>query len=86
MSKGYSFNLNKKKIWVAGHNGMVGSAIMKKLQEKKLNILTVNRNDLDLTNQNQTYNWVKANAPQVIFVAAAKVGGILTNSLNQSEF
>ena len=86
MSKGYSFNLNKKKIWVAGHSGMVGSAIMKKLKEKKLNVLTVNRNDLDLTNQNQTYNWVKAKAPQVIFVAAAKVGGILTNSLNQFEF
>ena len=86
MSKGYSFSLNKKKIWVAGHNGMVGSAIVKKLKEKKLNILTVNKNDLDLTNQNQTFNWIKANAPEVIFIAAAKVGGILTNSLNQSEF
>ena len=86
MSKGYSFNLNKKKIWVAGHKGMVGSAIIKKLKDKKLNVLTVNKNDLDLTNQSQTYNWIKANAPQVIFIAAAKVGGILTNSLNQSEF
>ncbi len=86
MSKGYNFNLNKKKIWVAGHNGMVGSAIVKKLKEKKLNVLTVNKNDLDLTNQNQTFNWIKANSPEVIFIAAAKVGGILTNSLNQSEF
>ena len=86
MSKSYSFNLNKKKIWVAGHNGMVGRAIIKKLRDKKLNVLTINKNDLDLTNQNQTFNWIKANAPQVIFIAAAKVGGILTNSLNQSEF
>ena len=85
MSKSYSFNLNKKKIWVAGHNGMVGRAIIKKLRDKKLNVLTINKNDLDLTNQNQTFNWIKANAPQVIFIAAAKVGGILTNSLNQSE-
>ena len=65
---------------------MVGSAIVKKLKEKKLNVLTVNKNDLDLTNQSQTLNWMKANAPEVIFIAAAKVGGILTNSLNQSEF
>ena len=86
MSKGYSFNLNKKKIWVAGHNGMVGSAIIKKLKDKKLHVLTINKDDLDLTNQNQTFNWIKENAPQVIFIAAAKVGGILTNSLNQSEF
>ena len=86
MRKGYSFNLNKKKIWVAGHNGMVGSAILKRLKDKKLNILTINKYDLDLTNQSQTFNWIKANAPQVIFIAAAKVGGILTNSLNQSEF
>ena len=86
MSKGYSFNLNKKKIWVAGHNGMVGSAIIKKLKDKKLHVLTINKDDLDLTNQSQTFNWIKENAPQVIFIAAAKVGGILTNSLNQSEF
>ena len=80
MSKEYSFNLNKKKIWVAGHNGMVGSAIIKKLKEKKLNVLTANKNDLDLTNQNQTFNWLKANAPDVIFIAAAKVGGIHSNN------
>ena len=86
MSKEYSFNLNKKKIWVAGHNGMVGSAIIKKLKDKKLHVLTINKDDLDLTNQSQTFNWIKENAPQVIFIAAAKVGGILTNSLNQSEF
>ena len=86
MLKEYSFNLNKKKIWVAGHNGMVGRAIMKKLLNRKINILTVNKSDLDLTDQNQTSNWMKSNLPQVIFIAAAKVGGILANSLNQAEF
>ena len=59
MFKEYNFNLNKKKIWVAGHNGMVGKAIVKKLLNRKLNVLTVNKNDLDLTNQNQTFNWIK---------------------------
>ena len=49
MSKDYSFSLKKKKIWVAGHNGMVGQAIVTKLREKKLNVLTVNKNQLDLT-------------------------------------
>ena len=86
MSKSYSFSLKKKKIWVAGHNGMVGRAIVKKLEDKKLNVLSVNKNELDLTDQSQTFNWVKKNSPQVIFIAAAKVGGILTNSLNQAEF
>ena len=86
MFKEYNFNLNKKKIWIAGHNGMVGRAIMKKLLSRKLNVLSVNKTDLDLTNQNQTFNWVKNNLPQVIFIAAAKVGGILANSLNQAEF
>ena len=65
---------------------MVGRAIMKKLLNRKLNVLTVDKSDLDLTNQNQTFNWVKNNVPQVIFIAAAKVGGILANSLNQAEF
>ena len=86
MNKEYFFDLNSKKIWVAGHNGMVGNAILEKLKNKKHNILTVNKNNLDLTNQSQTYNWLKKSKPQVIFMAAAKVGGILANSLNQSEF
>ena len=65
---------------------MVGRAIVKKLEDKKLNVLSVNKNELDLTDQSQTFNWIKKNSPQVIFIAAAKVGGILTNSLNQAEF
>ena len=86
MSKDYKFCLKNKKIWVAGHNGMVGKAIVKTLRDRKLNVLTVNKSELDLTDQNKTFNWIKTNKPQAIFIAAAKVGGILTNSLNQSEF
>ena len=86
MSIKYRFNLDKKRIWVAGHNGMVGNAILKKLKERKLNTLTVKKSILDLSNQSSTFNWVKKNSPQVIFLAAAKVGGIMANNLNQSEF
>ena len=86
MMKDYKFSLNKKKIWVAGHNGMVGGAILKKLNDKKLDTITVNKNSLDLTNQSKTFNWIKKNSPQVIFLAAARVGGIMANSLNQYEF
>ena len=86
MSAEYKYELKEKKIWVAGHNGMVGKAICKKLEDKNLNILTVNKNSLDLTDQNKTFSWVEKNSPQVIFLAAAKVGGIKANSLNQAEF
>ena len=86
MSKIYNFSLKNKKIWVAGHNGMVGKAIVKALRDRKLNVLTVNKSELDLTNQSKTFNWIKKNKPQTIFIAAAKVGGILANSLNQAEF
>ena len=59
MSTDYNFSLKNKKIWVAGHNGMVGKAIVKKLKDKKLNVLTVNKSELDLTDQNKTFNWIK---------------------------
>ena len=58
MSTNYNFELNKKKIWVAGHNGMVGKAICKRLEDKNLNILTVNKNALDLTDQQKTFYWI----------------------------
>ena len=70
--------INKNsKIFVAGHNGLVGSAIVRKLKDKGYkNILTVNRLKLDLTNQSKVYNFLKKNKPKYIFIAAAKVGGI----------
>ena len=85
MSKDYSFNLKEKKIWVAGHNGMVGKAILKKLLDKKLNLLTVSRDVLDLTDQYKTFDWVKKFTPSYFF-SSSEVGGIKANSLNQSDF
>jgi GDP-L-fucose synthase len=79
-------NLNSK-IFVAGHNGLVGSAIVRKLKEKGYNkILTVIKSKLDLTNQSQVYNFLKKHKPNFIFIAAAKVGGIYSNNKYKAEF
>ena len=80
------FNYNTK-IFVAGHNGLVGSAIVRKLREKGYTkILTANRSKLDLTNQQKVFNFLKKNQPKFIFVAAAKVGGIYSNNKYKAEF
>ena len=80
--------INKNtKIFVAGHNGLVGSAILRKL--KKLGYkktITVNRNKVDLTNQAKTFNFIKKTKPKFIFICAAKVGGILANDNFKADF
>ena len=77
----------KSKIFVAGHKGLVGSAIVRKLKEKKYkNILTASRNKLDLTNQNEVFEYLNKNKPNFIFIAAAKVGGIYSNDKYKAEF
>ena len=75
------------KIFLAGHNGMVGSAIKRKLIEKGYkNILTKPRKELDLTNQNQTFKFLKKHKPDFVIIAAAKVGGIMFNSKFKHQF
>ncbi len=75
------------KIYVAGHNGLVGSAIVRKLKQKGYNnILTASKNKLDLTNQNKVFNFLKKNKPKFLFIAAAKVGGILSNNKYKADF
>ena len=80
--------INKNsKIFVAGHNGLVGSAIVRKLKEKGYkNIITIEKSKLDLTNQLKVYNFLKKNKPKFIFIAAAKVGGIYSNNRFKAEF
>ena len=80
--------LNKNsKIFVAGHNGLVGSAIVRKLKEKGYKqILTINKSKLDLTNQSKVFKYIKLNKPKFIFIAAAKVGGIFSNNKYKAEF
>ena len=75
------------KIFVAGHNGLVGSAIVRKLREKGYKkILTTDRSELDLTDQDKVHKYLKKNKPKFIFLAAAKVGGIYSNNNYKAEF
>ena len=78
---------HKEKIFVAGHKGLVGSAIVRKLKSKGYkNILLSDKSKLDLTDQNKVFNFLKKNKPKFIFIAAAKVGGIYSNSKYRAEF
>ena len=75
------------KIYVAGHNGMVGSAIVKKLREKGfINIVTRFSSELDLTNQQDVHNFLQNEKPDYVVIAAAKVGGIHANDSYPAEF
>jgi len=75
------------KIYIAGHKGLVGSAILRKLKKKGYQeILTADKSKLDLTNQSKVYNFLKKEKPKFIFIAAAKVGGIYSNSKYPAEF
>ena len=75
------------KIYVAGHNGLVGSAIVRKLKERGYKkIITANRLSLDLTNQNKVLKFLKQKKPKFIFIAAAKVGGIYSNNKYKAQF
>ncbi len=77
----------KSKIFVAGHKGLVGSAILRALRKKGYsNILTVSKKKLDLTDKDKVYKYLKKNKPDFIFLAAAKVGGIYSNQIYKAEF
>jgi GDP-L-fucose synthase len=75
-----------KKVWVAGHTGMVGQALCRRLQHEDCTVLTVPRATLDLRNQAATAAWVQAHAPDFIFIAAGTVGGIQANASRPAEF
>ena len=75
------------KIYVAGHNGMVGSAIVRKLREKGfVNIVTRSSSELDLTNQKNVHNFIHDEKPDYVVISAAKVGGIYANDSYPAEF
>lgn len=81
-----SLSLVDKRVFVAGHNGMVGSAICRALADKRCEILQANRSTLDLTDREQVNDWFAEHRPQVVFLAAARVGGILANDTHPVEF
>ncbi len=80
------FDLTDKKIWVAGETGMVGRAVLRALETENTHIISAPHSDLDLTNQQQTYDWIKHNKPDAIIMAAAKVGGIGANMAKPAAF
>ncbi|MDA3014401.1 MAG: NAD-dependent epimerase/dehydratase family protein, partial [Actinomycetota bacterium] len=74
-------------IYVAGHRGLVGAAIVRHLEaEGFTNILTATRNQVDLRDQSEVSHWFKKNRPRYVFLVAGTVGGILANSTRPAEF
>lgn len=80
------YDLSGKRVYVAGHRGMVGSAIVRRLASEGCEILTSTRAEMDLTRQNEVEGWMTENRPDAIFLAAAKVGGILANDTYPADF
>lgn len=83
---GEPFALAGKRVFVAGHRGMVGSAIVRRLAREDCEILTAARADVDLKDQAAVRGWFEAQRPDAVFLAAAKVGGILANDSFPADF
>ena len=81
-----SFELKGKTVFVAGHGGLVGAALLRRLAQEKVELLTVGRRELDLRDQAAVFGWFAERRPQVVFMAAAKVGGIVANNTLRAEF
>ena len=74
-----TFDLAGKRVWVAGHRGMVGSALTRRLTSEGCTLLETTRAEVDLREQAAVRAWMARERPEAVFVAAAKVGGILAN-------
>ena len=75
-----------KRVWVAGHRGMVGAALVRRLAGEGCEIVTASRAEVDLTRQDAVERWMDATRPEAVFLAAAKVGGILANDTYPADF
>ncbi|MDR6304568.1 GDP-L-fucose synthase [Nitrobacter vulgaris] len=83
---GIPFELQGKSVFVAGHRGMVGSALVRRLAQEDVELLTVTRSEVDLLDQAAVNRWFTAMRPQAVFLSAAKVGGIVANDTLRAEF
>jgi len=83
---GTPFELKGKTVFVAGHRGMVGAALVRRLARENVELLTVKRSEVDLCDQAAVFNWFAKARPQAVFLAAAKVGGIVANNTLRAEF
>jgi GDP-L-fucose synthase len=80
------FELKGKSVYVAGHRGMVGDALVRRLAREDVELVTAERREVDLCNQAAVFDWFAKLRPQVVFLAAAKVGGIVANNTLRAEF
>ena len=80
------YSLQGKRVWVAGHRGMAGSAIVRRLASEGCELVTVARSEVDLRRQSEVEAWMQAKQPQAVFLAAATVGGIVANNTRPAEF
>ena len=80
------YDLKGRRVWVAGHRGMVGSALVRRLAAEGCEVLTVGRGEVDLRRQAEVEAWMEAKRPDVVFMAAATVGGILANNSHPASF
>jgi GDP-L-fucose synthase len=86
MSTNQSYTLRNKRVWVAGHRGLVGSALVRRLQGEGCDILEAPRESVDLRRADQVDRWMREAKPQAVFLAAARVGGIYANDTRPAEF
>ena len=81
-----SYTLRNKRVWVAGHRGLVGSALVRRLEREGCEIVTAPRDTVDLRRPKQLERWMRDVRPQAVFLAAARVGGIYANDTRPAEF
>jgi GDP-L-fucose synthase len=80
------FDLKGRRVFVAGHRGMVGGALVRRLASEGVELQTVTRSEVDLRDQAAVSDWFARNRPHAVFLAAAKVGGIVANNTLRAEF
>ncbi len=78
--------LRGKRVWVSGHRGMVGSALVRRLAREDCTLLFADRTEVDLTSQAATGDWMRRERPEIVFAAAGRVGGIVANATYPAEF
>ena len=81
-----NFDLHGKRVFVAGHRGMVGSALVRRLASENCQIQTIGREIVDLRDQAAVFRWFDEHRPEAVFVAAARVGGIYANDTRPGDF
>lgn len=85
-AKAMEYELQGKRVWVCGHRGMVGGALLRRLRGRGAEALTATRAECDLRRQDLVEEWMRAQRPDVVILAAAKVGGILANQTYPADF